>query len=98
MTDDTTSATARLSGFLTVAAFCQWSGLSRTKVYSLIKSGELRAVKCGRSTRITEAEAARWRDALPPLLTAPPGPTGQNGPISLASPRRTAGTTLRAQR
>ena len=67
MTDDTTSAPTRLSGFLTIAAFCHWSGLCRTKVYGLIKQGDLRAVKCGRRTLITEAEAARWRDALPTL-------------------------------
>ena len=70
MTDETTSATTRLNGFLTVAAFCHWSGLCRTKVYGLIKQGDLRAVKCGRRTLITDVEAARWRDALPTLHAA----------------------------
>lgn len=98
MTNDTTSATTRFSGLLTIAAFCQWSGLCRTKVYSLIKTGDLRAVKCGRSTRITEAEAARWRDTLPPLHTAPPSPAGQSRPISLSSARGRAGTMLRGER
>lgn len=67
MRDYTTSATTRLDGFFTVAAFCQWSGLCKTKVYDLIKKGDLLALKCGRRTLITEAEAARWRDALPQL-------------------------------
>lgn len=62
------STTTLSSGCLTVAGFCQWSGLGRTKVYDLIKQGELRPLKCGRRTLIPVEEAIRWRNSLPHLL------------------------------
>jgi len=34
--------------------------ISRTTLYALLKSGELRAVKIGRSTRLTKAELKRY--------------------------------------
>ena len=98
MRDYTAGAMTRVDGFFTVAAFCQWSGLGRTKVYDLIKQGDLRALKCGRRTLITEAEAARWRDALSPLRTTSPSSVSQSSPISGPSARAMAGTTVRMQR
>lgn len=42
---------------LTVSAFCQASGVDRTKTYDLIRAGELDIVKIGRRTLITVASA-----------------------------------------
>jgi excisionase family DNA binding protein len=40
-------------------------GIGRTKLYELIGTGELRAVKLGRRTLFVEAEILAYADALP---------------------------------
>ena len=56
-----------LAGQFSVREFCDWSGLCKTKVYELIKQGDLTARKCGRRTFVAMEEALRWRDALPTM-------------------------------
>ncbi len=50
---------------LTINDFMAWSRLGRTKVYELIGSEELRAIKVGRRTFIPIAAAHTWLDAQP---------------------------------
>lgn len=54
-----------LPAFLSIAAFCHWSVLSKTSVYALIRARRLRPVKVGRRTLIPAAECARWLASLP---------------------------------
>ena len=53
--------------------FCRASGLGRTTVYKLVKSGRLNAVKCGRATLIIDGEESLR--TLPPLVTSEADPT-----------------------
>lgn len=55
--------------FLTVAEFCSAYGTGRTKTYALLASGELTAVKRGRSTLISAESAERWAQSLPPMVS-----------------------------
>ena len=55
---------------LSPAEFCKAYGIKLTKFYELLKSGELRARKCGRRTLVSVAEAERWFRELPELEPA----------------------------
>ncbi len=46
------------------------SGLGKTKIYQEIAAGRLRAVKCGKSTRVTDEDARSWLRSLPALKLA----------------------------
>lgn len=46
--------------FMTINEFMAWSRLGRTKVYELLGSEELRAVKFGRRTLIPVEAAHAW--------------------------------------
>jgi excisionase family DNA binding protein len=46
----------------TVPQFMSVTGLSRTTVYGLMKSGELETIRVGRCRRIPAAAVARWLD------------------------------------
>ena len=50
---------------LTINDFMAWSRLGRTKVYELIGSEELIAVKIGRRTMIRVEAAQAWLEAQP---------------------------------
>ena len=50
---------------LTINEFKTWSRLGRTKVYELIGSEELRAIKIGRRTFIPVEAAKSWLEAQP---------------------------------
>jgi excisionase family DNA binding protein len=54
-------------GALTVAQFCAAFPIGRTHLYTLIKRGDLAALKCGRRTMILRDEAERWASALPQM-------------------------------
>ena len=41
--------------------------IGKSKAYEEIRSGRLRALKCGRATLISAADYERWLQALPPL-------------------------------
>ena len=55
---------------MSLAEFCQLYGLSRTKTYEEIKSGRLRAVKCGKRTLIIEDDAETFLRSLPTVVGA----------------------------
>jgi excisionase family DNA binding protein len=50
---------------MSLAEFCGRYGPGRTKAYEEIKSGRLRAVKCGKRTLVTEDDAEAWLRSLP---------------------------------
>ena len=52
-------------GGLSILDFCKWSGLGRTATYEELRSGRLRAKKCGRRTIIPKTKVRRWLEALP---------------------------------
>jgi hypothetical protein len=43
------------------------SGLSRSAIYLALKSGDLRARKCGKRTLIEDAELRRFIESLPTM-------------------------------
>lgn len=51
--------------FLTIEEFRAWSRLGRTKIYELLASGDLKAIKVGRRTLISGEAAQAWLDAQP---------------------------------
>ncbi|MDR3375869.1 MAG: helix-turn-helix domain-containing protein [Ancalomicrobiaceae bacterium] len=60
------SMTANL---MTIEDFGKRNRLSRSKVYGMVRAGELKLTKIGKSTRISAAEETRWLrsiGALPP--------------------------------
>ena len=57
--------TAPAPALLTIREFKVWSRLGRTKIYELINSGELRAIKIGARTYVTVDAAQAWLDAQP---------------------------------
>jgi excisionase family DNA binding protein len=50
---------------LKIGEACGAARCGRTTIYEVIKRGELRAVKRGRSTLILEADLRRWLEGLP---------------------------------
>ena len=50
---------------LTIDEFCKLENVSRTFVYSEIRSGRLRARKYGRSTRVLREDREEWLKRLP---------------------------------
>lgn len=50
---------------LTPAQFCATFNVGKTKLYSELKAGRLKARKIGSKTVILAADAIRWLDALP---------------------------------
>jgi len=61
----TKSITSIDEGGLSILDFCKWSGLGRTAAYEELRSGRLRAKKCGRRTIIPKTEASSWLESLP---------------------------------
>jgi excisionase family DNA binding protein len=51
-------------------------GFGREKIYDLIASGQLRAVKVGKQTRILAADEAAFVASLPPLRLHPRASSG----------------------
>lgn len=50
---------------MTIEEFRSWSRMGRTKIYALLGSGELTAVKIGRRTLIKTEAAEAWLNAQP---------------------------------
>ncbi len=44
--------------------FLAWHGIGRTKFYELVKSGDIKIIKCGKTTLITHAEAVAYQQRL----------------------------------
>jgi excisionase family DNA binding protein len=51
----------------TIREACEASGLGRSSIYKLLKSGALRARKHGTRTLILESDLRRWLEKLPEL-------------------------------
>ena len=51
----------------TVKEFCAHWRMSRAKFYNLVKTGQLRAVKLGRSTRVMAVDEAAFASSLQQL-------------------------------
>ena len=47
-----------------VGQFCEAHGLGRTRFYELVNAGELKLIKCGRTTLIPDNEARRFQASL----------------------------------
>lgn len=62
-------APGRAQGALSIIDFCRWAAIGRTAAYEELKSGRLRARKCGRRTIIPMTEAERWLTSLPAQST-----------------------------
>jgi excisionase family DNA binding protein len=56
-----------LERLLTIDQIAQLGGPCRAKLYGDIKAGRLRAIKFGRSTRITESAYRAYLDSAPSL-------------------------------
>lgn len=54
-----------MDGFYTIAEFLRLTSMGRTSLYRLVKAGQLRITKIGRSARIAKADAKAWADSLP---------------------------------
>jgi excisionase family DNA binding protein len=51
---------------LSPAEFQRAYGLGQTKFFEMLRTGELKAVKCGRRILIPLEEVDRWASSLPP--------------------------------
>jgi len=63
MSTDAHSTDAMLS----IVAFANRNGISRSQVYSEFKSGRLTARKLGKRVLISPEDEKKWRDSLPLL-------------------------------
>ena len=61
---------------LTVPDFCGATGLGRTSVYHLLKTGALTAVKVGRRTLIRREDMEMWKAGLASYKPQSPLPVG----------------------
>jgi excisionase family DNA binding protein len=55
-----------MSQLLPIPLFCKQYGISRSTAYRLLASGQLVAVKIGKSTRVRGEDAERWAAGLTP--------------------------------
>jgi excisionase family DNA binding protein len=69
-------------GSLTVKQVCAILGVKRSKVYSLISSGDLPAFKIGGAVRIDAAELAEWKrkNRVAPVHSTDLDPLGATAP------------------
>ena len=58
---------------LSIVEACARSGVGRTTIYEMIKTGRLPARKCGRRTLILLEDLQRCLEALPPVEAKPEG-------------------------
>ncbi len=61
--------TQRMTNVLafTIREACEASGIGRTSIYELLKSGALRARKHGKRTLILQSDLRQWLEKLPDL-------------------------------
>jgi excisionase family DNA binding protein len=72
----------------TIREACEASGIGRTSLYELLKSGALRARKHGKRTLILHKDLNRWLDSLP--STQPPNARRQKQRQQTSEARRAA--------
>ena len=53
----------RSNGLLKLPEFCLWAAICRVSAYKEISEGRLKAIKIGRTRRITGEDATAWREA-----------------------------------
>jgi excisionase family DNA binding protein len=58
----------------TIREACEVSGIGRTSLYELLKTGTLRARKHGKRTLILDSDLRNWLASLPDLFRPPPKP------------------------
>jgi hypothetical protein len=54
-----------VGGAMSIAEFCRWACIGRTKAYSLFKAGHIRPRKLGAKTIVLRADAEKWLSGLP---------------------------------
>lgn len=52
---------------MTIADTCKWAGIGRTKLYELIASNKIEAVKCGTRTLVRTESVEKFLASLPKL-------------------------------
>lgn len=57
--------TASTGGAMSVAEFCRWGCIGRTKLYSEVKAGRIKLRKLGAKTVILRRDADAWLNSLP---------------------------------
>jgi excisionase family DNA binding protein len=77
---------------LTVNQFCNAVPCGRTKTYSLIAHGEIRAIKLGKKTLIPRIELERLQARLPRIHSRSPCPREGVEPASDLGPRGSSST------
>ena len=55
---------------LTIPEACAMIRIGRTKFYQLLNAGEIKAVKIGKKTLISEIAIQEWIEELPPYNSA----------------------------
>lgn len=65
------SQSAFPGGAMTVDEFSKWAKIGRTALYKEAKSGRLILRKFGSKTLILHADAERWLESLPAIVTKP---------------------------
>ena len=60
----TTQAEDAEIGAMSVKEFCEKYGIGTTKFYEEVKSGRLRAVKCGTRTLVLNRDSISWENTL----------------------------------
>lgn len=85
--------TTKPERFLSVRDVCKLLRCGRTKFYALVKVGDLKAIKVGHSTRVTETEFRRFCASLPALAAAQGG--SSKAPVNLESLSTVAAEGLR---
>jgi hypothetical protein len=65
--DDQTSITG---GAMSVAEFCRWGCIGRTKLYAEVKAGRITLRKIGAKTIILRRDAEAWLSSLPAASAA----------------------------
>lgn len=53
------------SQLIRVSEFCERYAVSRATFYRLVKRGDIKIIKLGSATRVTENDAEEWLSSLP---------------------------------
>jgi hypothetical protein len=56
---------ASTGGAMTVAQFCNWASIGRTKLYAEVKAGRIKLRKIGSKSVVLRSEGEAWLHALP---------------------------------
>jgi hypothetical protein len=61
---------ATIGGAMSVAQFCAWAAIGRTKLYSEVNAGRITPRKIGAKTVILRSDAEAWLRSLPTAAEA----------------------------